>query len=363
MESIATKDSLHKENLHKKSCYLITGGAGFFGTILKKYLLDNGGGGVVSIDLQPDYFTHPRFIAYQGDINDTALLQNIFDTYSFDAIFHCAALLAHVKKDLKNLWESNVVGTQQIYDFALQYGIKKIVFISSNCLFAKNFDTPVCEDEIPNPAEVYGKSKLEGERILLSYPDKIHSIIFRSPTIMDEGRLGLLGILFDFMADNKKIPIVGDGTNRYQFIYAKDLANACKLALDAQYSEIFNIGSDDVKSFNDVYEYVIRESGCKSTLLHFPKLPMIFVMKLCFWLKISPLGPYQYKMIASNFVFDTTKIKKKLGFTPTLKNEEMLLKAYNFYRAHKSEILQRKNVSAHNTTAKMGVIKILKWFM
>lgn len=128
-------------------------------------------------------------------------------------------------------------------------------------------------------------------------------------------------------------------------------------------SEIFNIGSDDVKSFNDVYEYVIRESGCKSTLLHFPKLPMIFVMKLCFWLKISPLGPYQYKMIASNFVFDTTKIKKKLGFTPTLKNEEMLLKAYNFYRAHKSEILQRKNVSAHNTTAKMGVIKILKWFM
>ena len=68
MDSIATKDSLHKENLHKKSCYLVTGGAGFFGTILKKYLLDNGGGGVVSIYLQPVYFTNPRFFSYKGYI-------------------------------------------------------------------------------------------------------------------------------------------------------------------------------------------------------------------------------------------------------------------------------------------------------
>lgn len=343
-------------------CYLITGGAGFFGSILKRYLLEKGAT-CVSIDLQSDNFEHHNFIAFQGNINDSLLMEKIFSIYKFDAIFHCAALLAHVKKDFKYLWHANVSGTQNVYDFALKYGVKKIVFISSNCLWAKNFDTPVLETEKPNPVEIYGKSKLEGEKILLSHPDKINSIIFRSPTIMDEGRLGLLGILFEFIDENRKLPMVGDGNNCYQFIYAKDLAKACELALNADYSDIFNIGSDNVKSFNEVYNYVIRNSGSKTRLFHFPKLPMIWAMKICFWLCISPLGPYQYKMIASNFIFNTDKIKSKLGFAPTLSNEEMLLRAYEFYHKNKHEILNRKNVSAHNSVAKMGVIKILKWLM
>ena len=157
--------------------------------------------------------------------------------------------------------------------------------------------------------------------------------------------------------------MVGDGKNKYQFIYAKDLVKAFELALSADYTEIFNIGADDVKSFNEVYKYVIQKSGSKTKLLHFPKLPMVWAMKICFGLGISPLGPYQYKMIASSFIFDTSKIKEKLGFTPTLKNEEMLYKAYEFYHQNKEEILKRKDVSAHNSVAKMGVIKILKWFM
>lgn len=344
------------------SCYLITGGAGFFGCILKKYLLDKGHK-CVSIDIEPDSFCHKEFTSFQGNINDNHLMEKIFSTYKFDAIFHCAALLAHVKKDLKSLWQANVDGTQNVYNYALKYNVNKIVFISSNCLWAKNFDSLVTESEIPNPVEIYGKSKLEAEKILFSQTDKINSIIFRSPTIMDEGRLGLLGILFEFIDENRKLPIVGNGENQYQFIYAKDLAKACELALNADYSDVFNIGSDDVKSFNKVYQYVIDKSGSKSRLCHFPKLPMIWAMKICFWLGISPLGPYQYKMIASSFVFDTTKIKEKLGFQPTLKNEDMLLRAYKFYHKNKEEILKRKNVSAHNSVAKMGVIKILKWLM
>ena len=82
------------------ACYLITGGAGFFGSILKRYFLEQGAK-CVSIDLEPDNFTHHNFTAYQGDINDDSLMDKIFSTYKFDAIFHCAALLAHVKKDLK----------------------------------------------------------------------------------------------------------------------------------------------------------------------------------------------------------------------------------------------------------------------
>lgn len=344
------------------ACYLITGGAGFFGSILKKYFLEKGDS-CVSIDLEPDGCEHELFTSFQGDINDDELMEKIFSEYQFDAIFHCAALLAHVKKDLKKLWHANVDGTRNVCRFALKYDINKIIFISSNCLWARNFDEPVKETATPDPVEIYGKSKLEGEKILLSHKDKINSIIFRSPTIMDEGRLGLLGILFEFIDENRKLPMVGDGKNHYQFIYAKDLVKAFELALKADYSEVFNIGSDDVKTFNEVYEYVIKKSGSKSRLLHFPRLPMIWAMKICFWLGISPLGPYQYKMIASSFVFDTAKIKQKLGFKPTLTNEEMLLRAYEFYHQNKNEILNRKNVSAHNSVAKMGIIKLLKWMM
>ena len=82
--------------------YLITGGAGFFGTILKKYLLSKGAK-CISIDLEKDTFEHENFTAYQGDINDNNLMDEIFTSNKIDAIFHCAALLAHVKKDLKNL--------------------------------------------------------------------------------------------------------------------------------------------------------------------------------------------------------------------------------------------------------------------
>lgn len=339
--------------------FLITGGAGFFGSIMKQILLDKGHQ-VISIDLQPDAMQHERLTSYRGDINDRSLMDQIFMHSQIDAIFHFAALLAHVKKELPHLWRANVDGTRSVAEYAAAYGVKTVVFTSSNCLWAEDLGHPVREDETPNPIEIYGKSKWEGEKILLGQ-DRFNAIIFRCPTIMDEGRLGLLGILYQFIDEDRRLPMVGKGDNCYQFIYAKDLAAACLLALDYHQSTVFNIGADDVKDFKTVYEYVIRNAGSKSKLWFLPKGLMIWGMKVCFALGISPLGPYQYKMIASNFVFDTTKIKTELGWQPTKNNEQMLLTSYNFYHHNKQEILQRKDVSAHNSVAKMGIIKLIKW--
>lgn len=339
--------------------FLITGGAGFFGSIMKEMLLKEGHE-VVSIDLVADDFKADNFTAFQGDICDNDLMTKIFDTYKFDAVFHYAALLAHVKKEIKNLWKANVEGTANVANYLVKYGVKKIVFTSSNCLYHKDFHYLVTEEEPAEPIEIYGRSKLEGEKILLSHKEFV-SIIFRCPTIMDEGRLGLLGILYSFIDENRRIPFVGKGDNKYQFIYAKDLAHAAMLALNCETSDIFNIGADDVKDFRTVYKYVIDKAGSKSKFLFLPKGFMIWGMKVCYSLGISPLGPYQYKMIASNFVFDTTKIKTKLGWAPTKTNEEMLLTAYEYYHNNKKEILSRKNVSAHSSMAKMGIIRLIKW--
>ena len=68
-------------------------------------------------------------------------------------------------------------------------------------------------------------------------------------------------------------------------------------------------------------------------------------------------------MISANFVFDTTKIKKALDFKPTLSNEEMLYKSYEYYKNNRAEIESRKNVSAHRKNAQMGIIRLLKWIM
>ena len=159
------------------NCYLITGGAGFFGSIMKKILL-NGGNRVVSIDLQGDDLADDNFIAYKGDINDDALMERIFNEYKFDAIYHFAALLAHVKSELKNLWHANVDGTANVAKYAAKYGVKRVIFTSSNCLWAEDFSHKITEEEPPCPIEIYGKSKLEGEKILLSH-DEFISIIFR----------------------------------------------------------------------------------------------------------------------------------------------------------------------------------------
>ena len=209
--------------------------------------------------------------------------------------------------------------------------------------------------------EIYGRSKWEGEKILLQYTDWLDIVIFRTPTIIDCGRLGLLAILFEFIDEGRKVWVVGGGDNKYQFIYAQDLADACLKAFEYRGSDVFNIGSDNVKSFNDVYNYVIKKANANARVANLPRGLTLFVMKVAYLLKMSPLGLYHYKMIAEDFVFDTNKIKSKLGWRPTLTNEEMLYKAYEYYHEHRQEIANRKDVSAHKQPAKMGVIKLLKW--
>jgi UDP-glucose 4-epimerase len=339
---------------------LITGGAGFFGELLKNKLLSDGVA-CVSIDLEKDRTSHPGLTSVQGDIRDTDLMARVFSQDRFDAVFHCAAILAHSVKDKKYLWSCNVDGTRTVAELAGKHGVPKIVFTSSNCLWGKGFGRPVTEDDPPDPVEIYGRSKWEGEKILAGFTDALDVVTIRCPTIMDEGRLGLLAILFEFIDEGRKVWVVGGGRNKYQFIYAGDLIDACVKAVAYSGSGTFNIGSDDVKSFREVYNYVIDRAGNTARVASLPTGPTIALMKLAYALKLSPLGPYQYKMIAEDFIFDTSKIKRELGWKPTLTNEEMLYKAYLYYHEHRADIQSRTGVSAHKQAARMQIIKLLKW--
>ncbi len=339
---------------------VVTGGSGFFGGILKRALLERGWQ-VINIDLVKDDDQHPELHSVHGDIRNRKLLDDVTANENIDVIFHCAAILAHAVKDKKFLWSSNVDGTRSIVEFAKARQIPKIIFTSSNCLWGESFGRPIREDDQPNPVEIYGKSKLEGEKILMSERGATDVVILRTPTITDAGRLGLLAILFEFIDEGRKVWTVGGGYNRYQFMYAGDLVDACLKAAEYPGSGIFNVGSDNVKMFREVYQDVIDRARSGSRVASLPKAPTLFAMKALYWLGLSPLGPYQYKMIAEDFEFDTSKIKKELGWKPTLDNGEMLWKAYEYYRDHRKELKGGEGVSAHRQPAKMGVIRVLKW--
>jgi UDP-glucose 4-epimerase len=342
--------------------FLVTGGAGFFGGILKRRLL-NEGHTVVNVDLQADEDSHPGLHSIQGDLRDEVLMSRIFSENNFDAVYHVAAQLAHgltIDKDL--LWSSNVDATKLLADLSRKHSIRPFVFVSTNCLWASDLGHTIREEgDPPAPVEIYGQSKLAAENLLHSFENSLDVVIIRCPTIIEEGRLGLLAILFEFIDDSKTVWVVGDGSNRYQFIYADDLASACILASRYGHSGVFNVGSDNVKSLRAVYEAVIRASGSKSKVRSLPKMPIIAAMILAHKLRISPLGPYHYKMIAENFMFDTEKARRELGWSPTLTNEQMLVRAYKYYQQNRKEIMGRESVSAHRKPASMGVIRLLKW--
>jgi len=341
---------------------LLTGGSGFLGDILKKALLQRGFR-VVSVDLDKDETTSPGLISFQGDIRDVDLLDKVGENYRFDAIFHVAAVLALAVRDSDDLWTTNTGGTRNIAEFAKKHGVPKIIFTSTNALWGDGSDRPVREDDEPNPVEIYGRSKLVAEKILLEeqYQDHFKAVVFRCPTIIDSGRLGLLTILFEFIDEGRKVWVVGGGKNRYQFVYAMDLVEALVAAVDYDKTDVFHIGSDNVPTFREAYNYVIGKAGTTARVASLPRGLVIPAMKAAYALNLSPLGPYQYSMIAKSCVFDTSKIKTALQWAPTLTNEEMLYQAYRYYHENLGDIRHRTDGSAHRQAARMGVIKLLKW--
>lgn len=340
--------------------FFVSGGSGFFGGILKHKLLDQGHE-VVNFDLIADSDRHERLTSVKGDLRDPAQVNEVFAKHSFDGAFHIAAILAHGKHlDEAMLWDSNVEGTRHLAEACRKHGVKNLVFTSTNCLWARNFGRPVQEGDAPEPIEIYGRSKAAAEAVLAEFPD-LNVVTIRCPTIIDSGRLGLLSILFEFIREGRKVWVVGDGSNRYQFIYAPDLADACIRGIRYGKTNLFHIGSDHVNTLQGVYEAVIARAGTKARVAHLPKAPTLAAMQLAYKLKVSPLGPYHYKMIAEDFIFDTSRIKHELGWQPTLTNEGMLTLAYEYYAKNLEEIASRKDVSAHNQAADMGIIRVLKW--
>jgi len=341
---------------------LVTGGTGFFGCVLKEHL-QKAGFDYVNLDRLNDLQDAVAGKMALVDLREAEAVEAVFREFGpFDAVCHVAAELAHEARDKQALWNSNVGGTRNLAEACRRHGIKQLIFTSTNCLWGKPLDRPVVENDPPCPVEVYGRSKLAAEQVLNDYRTSLDVVIFRSPTIIAPGRVGLLGILFDFIAEGRRVPVVGRKNKPYQFIAADDYAGVILLALNHKGSDVFHVGSHHPTSLEESYRYVIQRAESSSKIYHLPEFPTLPVMRLCHLLKISPLGPYQYNMIAEEFVFDTTHAERTLNWHPTKTNGEILYSAYEYYVKHKKELEDTaESLPAHRRASRMGIIRLLKW--
>ena len=340
--------------------FIVTGGMGFFGSVLMDYLLTSGHE-VLSLDRLIDPQLADRFRHVQVDIEDRDSLKGAVKSFGpVDAIFHVAAVLAHDKSSFSRMWSSNVEGTGNVMEVARELGIGRVVFTSSNCVFAASFPQPINESAPTSPIEPYGHSKLEAEKVIASYSADVSGVSIRCPTIIGAGRLGLLSILFDFVREGRRIYLLGDGSNRYSFIYAEDLARACLLAVTSSASGIYHIGSSNVPTMRQLYTDLYDFAGKPARLVCLPEAPAVVALKLLNRLGLSPLGPYHYRMLAANVVFDTSKIQRDLGWTPRKTNSDMLCEAYKFYLEHLGQEGDTDCTSPHRRPARAGIFNLLR---
>ncbi len=340
----------------------ITGGAGFLGYHIVNQLgkeYDE----VVIIDIAPINFKeYPKNIKYyQVDVRDLKGLKKALK--GVDKIVHAAAALP-LWKD-KDIYETNINGTQNVLEAAIANQIKRIVYISSTAVYGVPEKHPIYEDDPLVGVGPYGESKIEAEKICQRYRQRGLCIpIIRPKTFVGTGRLGVFQILYDWVKDGKKIPIIGDGSNRYQLLEVEDLVKAIKLVLDLKeevVNDVFNIGAEKFKTVKEDVGALCKFAGTGASVMPIPAWVVKPFLEVFWYLKISPLYKWVYDTADKDSFVSIKKAKQKLGWQPKYSNAESLIKSYKWYLKHYDEV--NKVGTTHRVAWKQGILGIIKKLM
>jgi nucleoside-diphosphate-sugar epimerase len=350
----------------KNERVLITGGSGFLGTYLVEYLLKKTADTLVVFDrlaLSESKKWRGRIIFFKGDVASKKDVARVFTRHGpFRALYHLASAMPNKADSDEAMWKINVEGTRNLVSEAVAHGTQSFIFTSSNVTYGIPASLPVTEKTSLRPLEMYGRSKMAAEEELAKFKGRINVHMFRCPVITGEGRLGLQSILYEFISENKNVYLLGDGSNRYQFVDALDVCVALELATHKKGFDAYTIGGDGVMPLRRLYEKVIAHGGSTSKIRSLPKAPALVALWILDKLNISPLGPYQYTMMSRSLYADTTKIKKNLGWRPRKTNLDSFIENYEWYRKHKNTFTEigSSGVSANRSLPKLGAFKLLK---
>jgi len=265
-----------------KITILITGGAGYIGSHIVRLLLDNNENVVVVDNLKTGHrkAVPDECYKYYFDIRNKTKLDEVFKYHKIEAVIHFAAD-SIVKESMEypsEYYNNNVYGTLCLLDVMKINDVSKVIFSSSAAVYGEPKKIPIQENDELGPSNVYGETKLTMEKMMkwfdLAYGIKYTSLrYFNAAGAYPTGEIGeahdpethLIPLVLQVpLGKKEKICIFGnnyptkDGTCIRDFIHVMDLADAHYKALNyfkgAKYSEIFNLGSGEGCSVNEVIE-------------------------------------------------------------------------------------------------------------
>lgn len=343
---------------------LITGGAGFLGLHTARGFAERGYD-VRLLDIAPvDLSEYPPGTEYiKGDVRDRDIVERAME--GVDVVIHAAAALPLWPK--KEIWDVNVNGTRNVLDVALKKSVERVVFISSTAVYGiPRGDRPEREDDPLRGVGPYGESKIAAEKVCHEYRKKGLVVpILRPKTFIGPERLGIFSILFDWIKDGARIPIIGDGNNKYQLLDVEDLVNAEILVAEKDpelVNDVFNVGAERFGTWNEDLGALLEHAGTGSTIIHVPGWFAKPILKVLSSLRLVPFYEWAYETADKNHYVSVEKIKRVLGWRAKYSNAESLIRTYDWFIEHYDELKGKKGVT-HRVMWKQNLLRVVKWLM
>lgn len=312
---------------------LVTGGAGFIGSSLVKFLLDESHH-VVVIDNFDDYYprvlkerniesfkNNRSFEIFEGDIVDRDFLQGVFNKNNFDVVVHLAAK-AGVRPSLEDpigYSQVNIVGTLNILEELKDKDIKNFIFASSSSVYGNNDKVPFNENDIvDSQISPYAFTKKSGELICRSYSHlyKIPTTCLRFFTVYGPKQRPDLAIrkFMSKVLNNETIELYGDGTTSRDYTYVNDIVDGINKCINTPFNfEIFNLGNSNPIKLKDLVEKIESAMGIKADKV---------------WKDMQ-------KGDVERTYADTSKARELLGWSPKIKLDDGLSKMANWIKSER----------------------------
>jgi UDP-glucose 4-epimerase len=270
-----------------KNKILVTGGAGFVGSAVAQKLAENPENYVVIVDslltgsikkVPESDHNNIRFI--KCDVNDYKDISSVFYAYTFDYVFHYAAVVG-VKRTLQNpvMVLNDITGIENILQLSKNTGVKRVYYSSSSEVYGEPVEFPQNEETTPlNSRLPYAIVKNVGEAYLKSYEREygLEYTIFRFFNTYGpkQSKEFVISRFLSMALQNQDITIYGDGSQTRTFCYVNDNVDACVAAFynDMYVNDVVNIGGNIEVPIKELAEIIIEVTGSRSKLIHLPAL-------------------------------------------------------------------------------------------
>ena len=345
-----------------KKKIFITGGAGFLGINLVRYLLEKNYD-IISYDISKfDYKDCKEKVKIiKGDIRNLNLLKKSMK--GSDIVIHAAAALPLYKPE--EIYSIDIEGTRNVLKCANDLGINRVIHISSTAVYGIDAQRWIKEEDKLTGVGPYGNAKIESEEVCMEFRKKGMTIpILRPKTFIGPERLGIFAILYDWAKDGKNFPLMGNGKNKYQLLHVEDLCESIYLCMTlpkTKVNDIFNIGAKDFSTMKEDYQSVLDKAGFNKKIKCFPIKPMVWALRFLELLHLSPIYKWVYETAYKDSYVSIDKAEKKLGFIPKYSNKDALLKNYDWYLKNEEEFKNASGVS-HRVPWKQGILSLIKKF-